>query len=168
MSPEPAAWRAMAAADLAAMARIAGIVHAAFPERPEIAAERLRLFPTGCAVAGTAAVIGYAIAHPWRLGPPPALDTLLGGLPAAADCLYLHDVALLPEARGAGLGAALVARLRETAARHRLPHLALVAVHGSAPWWVRFGFARPPTIDAPIAAKLATYGSEAAYLIADL
>jgi GNAT superfamily N-acetyltransferase len=159
-------WRRLADADLAAVAAIGAVVHAAYPERPEVAAERLRLFPAGCRAATDAAgaVLGYALAHPWRLGAPPALDTLLGRLPEPADCLYLHDVALVPSARGAGLGAALVPLLRRVAAAHGLARLALVAVHGSAPWWARFGFAPSPSGEH--SAGLASYGATAAYLVA--
>ena len=158
-------WRPMAPADLPAVAQIAGQVHAAYPERPEVPAERLRLFPAGCAVAaGEGAILGYAIAHPWTLGPPPALDTLLGCLPATPACLYLHDVALLTAARGGGLGTALVDRLRALAAHERLPTLALVAVHGSVPFWRRHGFAAVVPDDPAVAAKLRSYGPAAALM----
>ena len=62
-------------------------------------------------------MLGYAVSHPGRLGRPPALDSRLGELPSDADCLYLHDVALLPEARGLGLGESLVDLLRALAIR---------------------------------------------------
>ena len=107
-------WRPMMAADLAAVERIAEIVHPAYPESEEVPAERLALFPAGCLIAEGALgeVLGYAVSHPGRLGRPPALDSRLGELPSDADCLYLHDVALLPEARGLGLGELLVDLLR--------------------------------------------------------
>ena len=159
-----AAWRAMRRADLPVVTALADRIHVDHPEKPAIFAERLDLFPAGCCVLEQgAAVIGYAIAHPGRLGAPPPLDTLLVSLPEAADCLYLHDIALAPEAARQGHGAELVARMIELAAHQRLAAIALVAVRGSAPFWQRYGF-RPS--DAPaFRAKLASYGEDAAYMV---
>jgi GNAT superfamily N-acetyltransferase len=160
-------WRAMAATDLAQVEAIAEEVHPAFPESPSVPHERLTLFPAGCFVAERATVEGYAIAHPWILGRPPRLDTLLGRLPPGADCLYLHDVALLPRARGLGLPSALLARLRGVAAELGLRRLALVAVNRSTDYWMRHGF-RPAGASEPgLADKLASYGPDAAYLVAE-
>lgn len=159
-------WRRMAAGDLPAVGRIADAVHPRYPESPAVPAERLALFPAGCLLAegegGRA--LGYCVSHPGTLGRPPALDSLLGALPAAPDCLYLHDLALLPEARGLGLGAAAADLLAGVAAARGLGRIALVAVNGSAPWWRRLGFEPHPGDDA-LAAKLATYDADAAYLV---
>lgn len=161
-----AGWRALRPCDLARLERIAEIVHPAYPERAEIPAERLALFAPGCFAAWSGPeMVGYAVSHPGRLGDPPALDTLLGTLPAAPDCLYLHDVALLPAARGAGLGSALIARLVALAAARDLLALALVAVGTSARYWAAHGFRPPPDPPAGLSAKLASYGDAAAYLV---
>ncbi|UEM20889.1 GNAT family N-acetyltransferase [Skermanella mucosa] len=162
-------WRPMGPADLPTVERIAEIVHPGYPESPEVPAERLALFPAGCLIArdGHGSVLGYAVSHPGTLGRPPALDSLLGGLPPDADCLYLHDVALLPEARGLGLGESLVDILRDLARRRGLPALALTAVNRSAPYWRRRGFSDHPG-DAALAAKLASYGDDAAYMVITL
>ncbi|MGE0719955.1 MAG: GNAT family N-acetyltransferase [Alphaproteobacteria bacterium] len=155
--------------DLVVVERIATIVHPAFPESGDVPRERLALFPQGCfiaAIGGREGSVGYAVAHPGMLGRPPALDTLLGVLAARADCLYLHDVALLPVARGRGLGAVLVDRLRGLARREGLDRLALVAVNRSTPFWHRMGFAPWPGTDASLSGNLASYGADAAYLVA--
>ncbi len=152
-----AIWRPMMVADLPEVGRIAAVVHADFFERPAVFAERLALFADGCLMAPG----GYMVAHPTRAGAPPALDTLLGALPAAADTLHLHDVALLPAMQGRGLGAAAVRAARVVAARHGLPRLGLIAVHGTAAYWARFGF-----VDAPAGATLASYGADARYMLA--
>jgi GNAT superfamily N-acetyltransferase len=121
----------MVAADLAEVLAIAAICHPDLPEPPEIFAERLALHPAGCfATQG-----GYAIAHPWA-GEAPPLATLLGALPAAPDHLFLHDVALRPEARGRGLLPALLARLDALG----WPETRLVAVRGTSALWARHGF----------------------------
>jgi len=134
-------WRAMAADDLATVDAIAAMLHPDYPERPEVLAEKLALYPAGCRML---ARLGYAFAHPARTGQAPALDTMLGELPADADALHLHDVALLPEARGGGRVAALLDYLTNVARVARLPCLTLVAVHGTADHWRRFGFAPAP------------------------
>ncbi|WP_232302712.1 GNAT family N-acetyltransferase [Elstera litoralis] len=81
MTPAPASWRAMRPDDLPQVNAIADRVHEAYPEDPMVCTERLRLFPPGSRVAERAGeLIGYAVAHPWHLLPPP-LDSLLVALP---------------------------------------------------------------------------------------
>lgn len=158
-------WRPMIPADLPAVEAAGEIVHPLYPESPEVPAERLALYPAGCLVAERdGQLLGYAVSHPALLGRPPALDSLLGRLPERPDCLYLHDIALLPAARGLGLGAALVARLLRLAKAQGLPLLALTAVNNSAGYWQRQGFV-PHEADAVLAAKLASYGEDALYLV---
>ncbi|MBC7905616.1 MAG: GNAT family N-acetyltransferase [Rhodospirillaceae bacterium] len=140
----------MLAGDLSAVQTIADQVHLDHPEAPEIFANRLDLFPAGCFMAGA---LGYCIAHPGVVGDPPPLDTVLTALPAGADCLYLHDVALLPEARGRGLGAALVVRLEQVAKAHGFNRIALTAVSNSDGFWQGLGFEPAPC------GKLASYGA---------
>lgn len=125
--------------DLARVAAIADIVHRDHPEREEVFANRLELFPAGCLMAtdGT----GYCLAHPGRVGDAPALDSLLDRLPEKPDCLYLHDLALLDQSRGRGLGRAAVDMLAEVARRHGFRRIALTAVGSSPAFWSRLGFA---------------------------
>lgn len=155
------AWRPMRAGDLPDVERISAVVHPGYPEREAVPAERLRLFPAGCLIAprGDAAV-GYAIAHPGIIGRPPPLDTLLGALPDGADCLYIHDVALLPDARGSGLGAAATGALTAVAEAHGFTRLALTAVNRSADFWSRQGFCA-----AFSEGDLSSYGGDAIYMV---
>lgn len=159
----------MRAGDIAAVAAIAGAVHPDHPERPEVFAERLALAPEGCLMlAGGATPLGYLLSHPWRLDRgPPALDSLLGALPEAPDAWYLHDIALLPQARGQGLAAAALARLREVAAGAGMRRLMLVAVAGKAPFWAARGF-RPIAVPPAAAPSLAGYGAAAVTMLAGL
>jgi len=151
----------MHAGDLPDVERISTIVHPLYPERDEVPVERLRLFPAGCLIAPRGgSTIGYAIAHPGLIGRPPPLDTLLGALPVGADCLYIHDVALLPDARGLRLGAAVTATLAAVARDRGLPHLALTAVNNSTAFWSRQGFAAAATEK-----SLASYGGDAIYMV---
>jgi hypothetical protein len=160
-------WRAMTAADLADVQAIADSVHLSYPERPAVFAERLRLHPQGCFVLVDAAksVVGYTVSHPWD-GPPPALDTLLQALPPAPTTLHIHDVALLPPVRGRNAVVDILARLADQTRRRRLPSLALVAVGGTAPLWQHLGFRARE--DAAFAAKLASYGEDASYMVRSL
>ena len=112
-------------------------------------------------------MLGYAVSHPGRLGRPPALDSRLGELPSDADCLYLHDVALLPEARGLGLGESLVDLLRALGIRSGFKVLALTAVNRSTSYWRRRGFS-DYSGDEILAAKLASYGDDAVYMISEV
>lgn len=148
-----AVWRPMIAADLAAVIAIAEIVHVDYPESPEVFANRLALFPAGCFMAvEDGRVLGYGISHPGLVGDPPPLDTVLAALPGAADCLYVHDVALLGEARGRRLGAALAAELDGVARGHGFDRIALTAVNKSDGFWEGLGFLPVPC------AKLDSYG----------
>ena len=156
-------WRPMTAADLPAVLAVASVVHPDYPEDEAVFAERLRLFPDGALVLdGPPGLCGYVVGHPWPRAAPPALNSLLGGLPAQAGCFYIHDLALLPEARGSGAGRAVVARLGEIAAQAGLPCLALVAIAGSLGFWQRQGF--HAVHDLALAAKLASYDDAARYM----
>lgn len=157
-------WQPLQVSDMDAVGAIAGQIHPALPERLAVLAEKQRLFPAGCRklVAG-GEMRGYALAHPWLLTEPPALDAFLGGLPVGPDCLFVHDVAVLPEARGCGAGAAYMAHAETIAAAGGWRAIALIAAYGTARLWRRFGFQEAGAIAAP--AKLAAYGPEARYLI---
>ena len=82
---------------------------------------------------------------------------------AAPDCLYLHDLAIAPAGRGAGVGKMLVQAFMGALQASALHSASLIAIQGSAPYWMRFGFA-PAPLTPPLAAKLQTYGQGAQYL----
>jgi ribosomal protein S18 acetylase RimI-like enzyme len=168
VTASPAArWRPMSAADLPTVHAVAQQVHPGYFERPVVFAERLRLHADGCMVlADDGGVIGYVLSHPWKHGEPPSLDTLLGALPGQPDTYYLHDLALLPAARGTGAAAAVIAHLRAHARRCGQARLSLVAVNASVPFWQRQGFevVAIPGLDA----CLANYDAAACFMAASL
>lgn len=160
-------WRAMTGADLDAVLAIADVVHPDYPEERAVFAERLALFPDGCRLAERGGrALGYGVMHPGVLGVPPPLDAPLGGLPAAADCLYLHDIALLPGTRGLGLGAAVLDHAHALAAARGYGWLALTSTPGARSYWDRAGFVPYAEGGPALAAKLASYGEGMAYLVA--
>lgn len=161
-----ASWRPAGPGDLADIMAIAAVVHPAFPEDEAVFAERLRLYPAGCRLlVDEAGPLGYVVSHPWQLGGCPPLNGLIGAIPAEADAYYIHDLALLPAARGTGAAGTLVALLKDHAEESRLPALSLVAVNGSTGFWQRQGFAERRPAD-PL--KLASYGADARFMVCPL
>ena len=148
----------MTAADLAQVSAISDAVHGRYSEAAEVYAERLALYPDGCfALAGNGGVAGYLITHPWHRAAPPKLGAMLGAIPADADTLYLHDIALLPATRGTGAGRAAVELVLETARAAGFRDITLMAVGGADSFWSSQGFGyvdAAPDI-------LASYGPEA-------
>lgn len=157
-------WRAMTGYDLEAVFDIANKVHPGFFESLEVLSEKQSLYRNGCLLLEIAEQPrGYVLSHPWRLGDLPPLNTLLGNLPEAADTYYIHDLALLPLARGVGAADRVIAALTKHAAAMGFASMALVAVNGSAGFWQRHGFAveeRPELAD-----KLRGYEAEARYMV---
>jgi GNAT superfamily N-acetyltransferase len=111
-------------------------------------------------------VVGYALSHPWRLSEIPPLDTLIGALPPATDCLFVHDIALAPRIRGRGLGAEVMGRLEKLARARGLHAMAIVSVYGTHPLWQRLGFEIRRGAD--IERQLGSYGLDARYMVKGL
>src|SRR3954454_18624424 len=124
-------WRPAHASDLPAISAIAARIHPDLPERPEVFAEKMRLYPDGCRVfAADDAIAGYGLAHPWKQQQIPPLDRLLERLPDDPDCLYVHDVAVLPDFRG-GVARAYVDIIENLARASGIATLALVSVYAT-------------------------------------
>jgi GNAT superfamily N-acetyltransferase len=129
---------------------------------------RLALYPRGCFVLaqGDDAPRGYLIAYPWKAESAPPLNTVIEGLPAEPSLIYLHDLALHPDARGGGVTSAIIERLADQAVEDGWPAVALVAVNDAVGFWSRHGFVEQPA--QAMAAKLASYGSDARYMLRSL
>lgn len=156
-------WRAMTGLDLAAVDAVAARVHPGFFESSAVLAEKHRLYPHGAHILELAErPVGYVLSHPWISGDLPALDRLLGAIPADADSFYIHDLALLPLARRIGAAGAIVETLAKHARARGFAEMSLVAVNNSQPFWQRQGFA---VVEAPhLADKLAGYEAAARYM----
>ena len=119
----------MRTADLDAVVEIARL---SFPDHPEDRAcfeNRLALYPHGCFVLapGDGKARGYLIAYPWTADAAPPLNSCFSDLPGDAALIYLHDLAIHPEARGGGSTTAIIERLAEQSRADGWPALALSA-----------------------------------------
>lgn len=160
-------WRRMSAQDMATVALIAAQVHPDYPEDERVFTERLALYPDGCLLLETGAqVAGYVISHPWQERQPPALNSLLQALPGIPSTYYIHDVALLPAARGLGAASQLVDILMQLAQAADLATMSLVAVNDSHAFWARHGFAL--INDPALQEKLNSYDAAARFLAKDI
>jgi GNAT superfamily N-acetyltransferase len=123
----------------------------AMQEAADVVLNRMRASPDTVLVARAGdGVSGYLFAYPSRRGKV----TPLGGafaLPADADTLYLHDLAVAPRAAGQGIARRLVARLLEHGAGRGLAHAALVSVQDSRRFWESLGYASTPVGDGALA-----------------
>lgn len=185
-----AKWRPATPDDVPMLMTVANHVHPDLPEDAAIYAERIRLFPAGCYVlaqqqrrqqtdldatssaknstAQARCCSGYLISHPIRMGQPPELNTLLSGsdIPPDADQYYIHDLALMPETRGQGHAAEVIASLIGDAGPARKHQTAcLISVYGTASFWGRFGFVETQVDDPIFAKKLQGYGQDAKYMV---
>ena len=135
-------WRQMSAGELASVSSISDTVHGRFTEPVAVYAERLALWPAGCRVLeADGAAAGYLISHPWHRDSPPKLGALLRAIPADADAWYLHDIALLPAARGTGAAKAALGFVVDSARAAGFAEVTLMAVGGADRFWAARGFA---------------------------
>jgi len=103
--------------------------------------------PTTCllATAGERA-LGYLLAHPWIPDDLPPLNTVLDRLPENAGSLFIHDLALNPDARGQRVGRALVKTAFAAGKKLRLTSASLLAVQASGTFWQHQGFLPRPDL----------------------
>ncbi|GBG03530.1 N-acetyltransferase [Azospira sp. I13] len=165
----------MTLADLPAVLEIQAQAYDPFFHESEAAFRgKLGAFPAWCWVAEEAQgkLAAYLFAQPARLGRPPCLGdggrSSGGDADGGADTLHLHDMAVSPLARGAGLARTLATHALAAARRAELGHgrlqwASLIAVQGSVPYWARHGF-----VAGPVSPDLSSYGPGAAYLIRSL
>ena len=164
MNSNAVAWRAMIADDLPAVHALSIRVHPDHPERPEVLAEKFRLYPRGCFVlAPRQDIEGYCFSHPWTKGAVPALDGFLGKLPDRPSTYYVHDLTIDAAVRGKGQGRAVVPLLLKAAKSAGLKHLSLVAVNRRGRFWQAAGFSRTADEALQEAAR-AKYGAGAMHM----
>lgn len=125
---------------------------------------KLRASPTSCFVALVPdRLAGYLVAVPAEAGSPPPLNSPSFAVPPTADALYLHDLAIHPAARGAGVAAALIEAYFQALEQMKAQFACLTAVNDSTSFWERYGF-RVATPTGSAAGHMETYGEEARYM----
>lgn len=93
-------------------------------------------------------IVGYMICFPWKLGDTPVNNAVFPEELPEPDCFYIHDIAILPEARGEGISRALLEDAYKTADRLGYDAISLVAVGQSGSYWDRAGFVTYTRVDA--------------------
>ena len=157
-------WRLMLESDLVEVNQVADIVHVNYPEDESVFAERRRLYPSGCQVlASDARLFGYIISHPSMYAQPPALNSLLGALPERPTTYYIHDIALLPEARNEGHASRAVELVLTLATNAGFTNVSLIAVNNSTEFWRRHGFLI--TSERAVDTKLESYGTGSFFMV---
>lgn len=141
----------------------------AFHEPALAFATKLAAAPDACWLA----LIGdqpaaYLITLPMQSDSTPRLptlsDTSAQQVAEAPNWLYIHDMAVTAQHRGAGLGSLLFQQAMMYAKARGIAHLALVAVQDSAPYWQAMGFVTDSQPDEHITAKLRTFGEDAVFM----
>ncbi len=142
------------------------------PERASAYANKLAIAPDCAFVVeekNAAGLLAYVFALPIQLAKPPALDADDLTVPAAADSLYLHDLAIDPAARGLKLSQPLMQAFFRAAQQRQLAQASLIAIQGSQPFWQRYGFhsEHPVSQQAEVQKKIRVYG-DALYMTRQL
>lgn len=106
----------------------------------------------------------YLMAYPSHLGKVTPLGAEFAPV-HEADCLYLHDLAVVPHWSGNGVGAQLVKHALATGVRHSLRQTALVCVQAARPFWQKLDFADFSGLTAPALEALASYPGHARYMV---
>lgn len=160
-------WRPMTPDDLDDVCAVAAVGFPDHFEDRDCFADRLSLNPQGCRVLTDGqSVSGYLITYPSRRGSIPPLNSRLSALASDAEILYLHDLALRPDARGGGHARVAIEALIDKAKSDGWPAIALVAVNDAQAFWARHGFAVDASPD--LRQKLASYGADAVYMVRPL
>lgn len=152
--------RKMQEDDLDAVIQIQALAYSDdFLESPQVFARKLQLAPDFCWVAQQVdQVLGYLFSHPWINHLPPALHTPLELLPSSADTWFVHDMAILPGARGMGLASRLYQMAQKTAHDYQLQDSLLVAMPGVDAFWSNHGYQKITELSHQQQLKLAQYG----------
>ncbi|MBY9067890.1 GNAT family N-acetyltransferase [Hyphomonas sp. WL0036] len=110
-------------------------------ETPAVFADRLARFGEHFRVALMAdRTVGYLVCFPWKLGDTPVNNENFPETLPDPDCFYIHDMALLPEARGSGLARAMLEDAYAQADRMGFDAVSLVAVGQSGSYWDKMGY----------------------------
>ncbi|WP_221227670.1 GNAT family N-acetyltransferase [Rhodocyclus tenuis] len=164
-APLPISLRVMTAVDIDGVVAVQRLCYPpAMNEPAAIIRSRLATAPAFAWVAASdAGICAYLVGYPSLLGKVTALG---GGfvVPAAPDCLYLHDLAVAPRALGRGVAGALLRLARDAASAAGFSRAALVSVQDSLAFWQKQGFSAGPALTPQQRVNLASYPPPAFYL----
>ena len=160
--------RQMLPSDIAAVAAIQDQCYGSELFEPaSLLTQRLAVAPDSCWVVQSATrrqILSYAFSYRAVRGTVSVLASPFAPC-ADADVVYLHDMAVAPQARGLGLAGALLQQIVHFAQQQQLDCLALVAVQDAAPYWARHGFVSETVLSAQAMAALDSYtGQQACYM----
>ena len=132
-------------AGLSDLADIHAIEEEAYPaalaESAEVLGSRIHVASAFCAVAlQEDQHVGYVLAHPWTDQSSPGLGRVITKLPPDASVIHIHDLAVLPKMRGAGVARSMLTWLEQRVEEHGFEAMTLVAVNGADTFWRTMGF----------------------------
>lgn len=138
-----------------------------FHEPKSSFAAKLRAAPDSCWVAaGPEGLLAYLVCLPIEGDALPALHAPQWHKAHHPDWLYVHDLAIHPQARGTGLASAMLQLAAAAARSQKLATMGLIAVQGSVPFWRRHRFEPATTPIAPgMVSKLASFGEGAVFML---
>lgn len=150
--------RPMIASDLDAIEVIQAEAYAGyFLESANVIAQRFALSPTTAWVAEREAdVCAYLVGYWSRVGKINPLNAPFSHV-ENADCLYLHDLALLKAAQGFGVGRKLIQAAEYHVLQNAAHAIALLSVQNSKAFWQGFGFSEFLDLDVQQQQNLKTY-----------
>ena len=134
-------WREMQIDDIPSVYNIAMNIWTIHKESQLIYENKFCSFPEGCYVYDDDGIKGYIISHPYNISSPPKINTLLTNV--KINCLFIHDIVIVPEYRGRGIGNEIINQILEN---H--PIVSLVACDDKArDFWIRYEFEVAETFD---------------------
>ena len=134
-------WREMLIEDIPCVYNIAKDIWTTHKESQLIYENKFCSFPEGCYVYDDNGIKGYIISHPYNISSPPKINTLLTQV--EVNCLFIHDIVIVTEYRGRGIGNEIINKLLDNN-----PIVSLVACDDNAKqFWIGYGFEVVETSD---------------------
>jgi ribosomal protein S18 acetylase RimI-like enzyme len=111
-----------------------------FWEPIEMFQKILEAYPQGCFVAEKAGkIVAYAVSQPTDESRED-FDSGYWEITGGEDCLYFHDLCLLPEARGQGIAQTLFSSVLDHARENGFKKMIGISVQETEAFWIKMGF----------------------------
>ncbi len=168
MKPKPYSIRQATLNDVSALARIQYECFGdEFLESEQSYRSKLASNPQTCFIAEhNDGVCGYIIGlavdeHSFPILNAPSIST-----PDNPTILYLHDLSVVPNARGTGVSEALIQHLLKQSVNFE--HTMLIAVQGSLGFWQKYNFAPIDPKSWGLEQKVLSFGVDAVLMAKDI